>query len=333
MKTGDIVQFGVDVLENSYTEKHGCIITMLKFCTGNADTDDLKRTTTGNAIEDPRFTKLGSTQSGGRSLSSAELYRLNTFIQEAMQREQILESKLLSLQKIIDQTRKNSANVWQSMIEEDRLLSRIDILENKLQYFQKNFTDDKLRKEIIKLQDDKSLYQNSAKEALRKVYDDRNEAVMKLATIERALCSSEDECALLRNQLLKTQQNFKDVTVSLSQLEERDAKQQAVEQMFAQREAMADQKLTEVYEQLRIRDVECMNTKSALDAAIKENADLMERIEMYEKLSERISEAEEEEEDEMTGEENSPVMRWLDKMRSKADDEVIIWQEREREID
>lgn len=45
------------------------------------------------------------------------------------------------------------------MIEEDRLLSRIDILENKLQYFQKNITDDKLRKEILKLQDDKSVYQ------------------------------------------------------------------------------------------------------------------------------------------------------------------------------
>lgn len=45
------------------------------------------------------------------------------------------------------------------MIEEDRLLSRIDILENKLKYFQKNVTEDSLRKEVIKLQDDKALYQ------------------------------------------------------------------------------------------------------------------------------------------------------------------------------
>lgn len=312
------MQFGVDVLENSYTEKHGCIITMLKFCTGNADTEDLKRAASGNAIEDPRFMKLGNNQTGGRSLSSAELYRLNTFIQEAVQREQILESKLLSLQKIIDQTRKNSANVWQSMIEEDRLLSRIDILENKLQYFQKNFTDDKLRKEIIKLQDDKSVYQNSAKEALRKVYDDRNEAVMKLATIERALCSSEDECALLRNQLLKTQQNFKEVTVSLTQLEERDAKQQGQEQVFAQREAMTEQKLLELYEQIKLRSVECMSAKSALESVTKEKADLMERIEMYEKLSERISEAEEDEG--ATDDANNPVMRWL---MGNKDDEVM----------
>ena len=55
--------------------------------------------------------------------------------------------------------RKNSSMSWHSMIDEDRLLSRIDILENKLQYYQKNVTEDKLRKEVIKLQDDKSVYQ------------------------------------------------------------------------------------------------------------------------------------------------------------------------------
>lgn len=45
------------------------------------------------------------------------------------------------------------------MIHEDLLLSRIDILENKLLCYQKNITNEKLQEEIIKLQDDKSLYQ------------------------------------------------------------------------------------------------------------------------------------------------------------------------------
>lgn len=45
------------------------------------------------------------------------------------------------------------------MIVEDRLLSRIDILENKLQYFQKNVTEDKLREEVLRLIEDKSVYQ------------------------------------------------------------------------------------------------------------------------------------------------------------------------------
>lgn len=45
------------------------------------------------------------------------------------------------------------------MIDEDRLLNRIDILENKLQFFQKNAPENSLRDEILKLQEDKCLYQ------------------------------------------------------------------------------------------------------------------------------------------------------------------------------
>ena len=45
------------------------------------------------------------------------------------------------------------------MIHEDLLLSRIDILENKLLCYQKNITDEKLEKEVVKLQEDKTNYQ------------------------------------------------------------------------------------------------------------------------------------------------------------------------------
>lgn len=60
------------------------------------------------------------------------------------------------------------------MIEEDRLLSRIDILENKLQYFQKNMTADKLRNETIKLQEDKAVYQVRLLESQVKITNSNN---------------------------------------------------------------------------------------------------------------------------------------------------------------
>lgn len=47
------------------------------------------------------------------------------------------------------------------MIHEDLLLSRIDILENKLLCYQKNITNEKLQEQIIKLQDEKEVYQVS----------------------------------------------------------------------------------------------------------------------------------------------------------------------------
>ncbi len=59
----------------------------------------------------------------------------------------------------METTRENSKSTWHSMIEEDRLLSRIDILENKLLYLQKNVIDDKLRDEMMKLLEEKCVYQ------------------------------------------------------------------------------------------------------------------------------------------------------------------------------
>ena len=104
--------------------------------------------------------------------------------------------------------RQNSFLGWQAMIDEDRLLSRIDMLEKKLQYCQKNITEDKLREELLKLVDEKEEYQNAAKEAMYKLHQERHEAVHKQISLEKALCTSEDECSLLREQLTKTKQQL-----------------------------------------------------------------------------------------------------------------------------
>lgn len=294
VKSGDIVQFGVDVLENAYKDRHGCIVTLLKFSTGS-DADDLtdpsacmRALAAANGANSGTAGGLkGGGGSGMESLSSYELYRLNEFIQEAMLREQLLESKLMALQTVVELTRKNSASVWHSMIEEDHLLGRIDILENKLQYFQTNATDDKLRTEMCKLQDDKSVYQISAKEALRKVYEERNEAVMKLTAIERALCSSEDECALLRNQLARTQQSFKEATVSLAQLEERSVDAHEHDRQLAEAYWQRDQQVVELCEQLKEKAEEAHQLERQLRGMQEQCEDLHARIETYAKMGER----------------------------------------------
>lgn len=111
--------------------------------------------------------------------------------------------------------RKTSSASWQALVDEDRLLSRIDLLEKKLLCFSKPLTEDKLREEIMKLQNEKMLYQTSAKTALKKVYNERMEAIQKLGNVENALCSTEDECSLLRDQLTKTQTHTQEATQRL----------------------------------------------------------------------------------------------------------------------
>lgn len=291
MKSGDIVQFGVDVLENAYKEKHGCIVTLLRFCTGNedmgldlSDPDVVARL--ANSASGLSAAASGNNGNGGNggpsgthSLSAMELYRLNAFIQEAMQREQILETKLMNLLKIVERTRLNTADVWSSMIEEDHLLSRIDILENKLMYYQKNVSDDKLRAEMCKMQDDKLLYQASAKEALRRVYKERNDAVMKLSSIERALCSSEDEVVLLREQLLKSESSFREIAGALAQLEEaRSSDVISLQCDLADANRQHEVQVSELVAQLREKE----------EAAQKRQADLQELQEKFDDLHSRM---------------------------------------------
>lgn len=78
-------------MENSRRETHGCIVATLKLF-----------------LPDGRETKASqSIGVGGPStkIPPVDLYRLNQYIQEANQREQILETKLTSLQKMVEATK------------------------------------------------------------------------------------------------------------------------------------------------------------------------------------------------------------------------------------
>lgn len=147
-------------------------------------------------------------------------------------------------------------------MDEDRLLSRIDLLEKKLLCFSKPLTEDKLRLEIMKLQNEKMLYQTSAKQALKKVYNERMEAIQKLTNVETALCSTEDECSLLREQLTKTQ----------GQTEETTQRLDAVQNQL-------DDKVTDYEEKMFKKETELKSLNSELN-------ELQEKLGNYKESSE-----------------------------------------------
>lgn len=91
VSSGDIVQFGVDVMENSRKETHGCIVATLKLFLPD-----------GRETKASQSTLVGATNT---KIPQVDLYRLNQYIQEAVQREQNLENKLLAIQKKIDLVR------------------------------------------------------------------------------------------------------------------------------------------------------------------------------------------------------------------------------------
>lgn len=179
--SGDVVQFGVDVLESTQKVTHGCIVADLKLYLPDGK----------EAKASPSTTEVG----GIGSVSTEDLYQLNQCIQEALQREQMLQTKLASLQQMVLSLRSASDVGWRALIAEDRILSRVEILENILQSYSKNFPEDKLRDELRKLHDDKSVYQSTAKERLKKIYEEKLEAIQKCQEVERALLNAEAERA------------------------------------------------------------------------------------------------------------------------------------------
>ncbi|XP_017086144.1 sarcolemmal membrane-associated protein [Drosophila eugracilis] len=216
---GDTVKFGVEVIENSRQEVHGCIIARVSlFFPDGREAISIE----ANQMQ----------LAGPNRISFDEIQRLNSFLQEAAQREKALKAKLSSLQCVLDTTRKNSTMCWQSMITEDQLLHKINLLEKKLQMMEKNIPENTLRTEVIKLLEDKTTYQLTAKEALRKVYQERCDAIQMLSKMEMAYATSENECGILRSQILTSKQTLQDFNARLEQLQQEyiDYKQESLRQ-------------------------------------------------------------------------------------------------------
>ncbi|XP_051531669.1 sarcolemmal membrane-associated protein-like isoform X6 [Myxocyprinus asiaticus] len=145
------------------------------------------------------------------SMYSQELFQLSQYLQEALHREQMLEQKLATLQRLLASTQEASESSWQALIDEDRLLSRLEVMGNQLQAYSKNQTEDSIRKELVALTEDKHNYETTAKESLRRVLQEKIEVVRKLSEVERSLSNTEDECTHLKEMNERTQEELQEL--------------------------------------------------------------------------------------------------------------------------
>merc|ERR1719334_2849848 len=171
-------------MENSRKVTHGCIIATLKLYLPDGK----------EAKASPSIVN----SSPGAAIPAQDLYQLNQYLQEAMAREQLLENKLLSLQRLIEDTQGASNQGWKALMDEDRLLTRVEILESQLTTYGKSMTEDKLREETIRLMEEKESYQNTAKDTLKKIVDEKLESGKRLKEVEKTMHNLEEEYASLR---------------------------------------------------------------------------------------------------------------------------------------
>ncbi|XP_025934610.1 sarcolemmal membrane-associated protein isoform X9 [Apteryx rowi] len=207
--SGDIIQFGVDVTENTRKGKvtHGCIVSTIKLFLP----DGMEARLRSDVIHAPLPSPVDKVAANTPSMYSQELFQLSQYLQEALHREQMLEQKLATLQRLLAVTQEASDTSWQALIDEDRLLSRLEVMGNQLQACSKNQTEDSIRKELIALQEDKHSYETTAKESLRRVLQEKIEVVRKLSEVERSLSNTEDECTHLKEMNERTQEELREL--------------------------------------------------------------------------------------------------------------------------
>ncbi|XP_051270013.1 sarcolemma associated protein a isoform X8 [Dicentrarchus labrax] len=189
---------------------------------------------------------------------SQELFQLSQYLQEALHREQMLEQKLATLQRLLANTQEASESSWQALIDEDRLLSRLEVMGSQLQAYSKSQTEEGMRKELLALQEDKHNYETTAKESLRRVLQEKIEVVRKLSEVERSLSNTEDECTHLKEMSERGQEELRELAnkynAAVNEIKELTDKIKAAE---GRQEELTQRGATEKRElELRIEEME-----------------------------------------------------------------------------
>uniref|UniRef100_H3BWS6 Sarcolemmal membrane-associated protein n=1 Tax=Tetraodon nigroviridis TaxID=99883 RepID=H3BWS6_TETNG len=263
--SGDIIQFGVDVTENTRKVTHGCIVSAVKLFL--PDGNEARRRS--DVIQPPLPLPIDKVAANTPSMYSQELFQLSQYLQEALHREQMLEQKLATLQRLLANTQEASESSWQALIDEDRLLSRLEVMGSQLQAYSKSQTEDGIRKELLALQEDKHNYETTTKESLRRVLQEKIEVVRKLAEVERSLSNTEDECTHLKEMSERGQEELRELAnkynAAVNEIKELTDKIKAAEgrqEELTQRGAKEKREL-----ELRIEEME--EKEQALQARIE----------------------------------------------------------------
>ncbi|CAL1527158.1 unnamed protein product, partial [Lymnaea stagnalis] len=261
--SGDLIQFGVEVMENNRRgEKSKTRILSPSIVSKLA----LVRPIFRHAVCCPYLT--GENQPG-ISLQTQDLYQLAQYLQEALHREKMLEQKLLTLRQLVHNTQEAAESGWQALIDEDKLLSRLEMLENQLHIYSKNHSEDTLRQELQALQEDKNKYETTSKESLRRVLQEKLEAVTKLSDLEQSLGNMKEECSHLKTMCESSQGE-------LSQLAEKY--QEQLKEVVELQEKLQEAELNHATELEKSR-IEKMEISQKLEEMVQQEISLSAKIE------------------------------------------------------
>jgi len=195
--SGDVVQFGVDVVENQKRVTHGCVVATIRLFGPD-----------GQEIFRPSLTRVhisgGGVGAGSfdqpAAITTYQLVQISQCLRDAMAREEALSKKIQLLESVLSQAVSSSEDGWKALVEEDRLLSRIESLQSRLETAltclnSKNSEEEVvfLRNQVLHLHEEKDACENEAKEYIQREKSKTQDAQSLLCRLQLELRSTEEE--------------------------------------------------------------------------------------------------------------------------------------------
>jgi pSer/pThr/pTyr-binding forkhead associated (FHA) protein len=194
LHSGDILQLGVDIIDHAKNVACGCTICIVRLidergeeCIGNEETSLNERLPMNFMERLPTNCTL---------ITHEKLFKLSQYMKEAAYREQLFTERLRNLESVLLTTQEAAETGWQALINEERLLSRIESLENQLKIYKSKAMQtgsiEEIQEEMRQLLEDRTKAEMVAKDSLKKAEDQIYEANMKVHDMERILTSIEE---------------------------------------------------------------------------------------------------------------------------------------------
>ncbi|KAI6187268.1 FHA domain-containing protein [Aphelenchoides besseyi] len=131
LRSGDILQLGVEIVDNTKNVASGCITCIVRLI------DERGEECIGMTEENPLSARMPhgfaeSVPNNCTVVNNEKLFLMSQYMKEAVFREKLLTEKLKSLESVLETTKEAAERGWKALINEERLLSRIEMLENQI---------------------------------------------------------------------------------------------------------------------------------------------------------------------------------------------------------
>ncbi|PAA47159.1 hypothetical protein BOX15_Mlig003602g1, partial [Macrostomum lignano] len=233
--SGDILQFGVEVVENSKKVTHGCVIAsvFLYHADGSEDKrpDSASLSSAASAFVPPgseadaeAVAAAAASAAAANTVSQEQVHQLSQYLQEALHRERLLTVKLDKFRELLDSIAGVSAGAWTTVLDQEQLTQRLELLEAQVAAAGVNSDSDADDRDRAAAGDSLSAAvragaaaEETLKRRLETALVECGAAVHRAGELERAWRDSQDECQHLRAERDRTEDRLRELGERLAQ--------------------------------------------------------------------------------------------------------------------